>query len=151
MSRYRWSDIKKRFVRNKTFIFWVIFTFYIFYVFMCMLISRFFYFYQKDDLSHHKSATQTPIYSGESVPLYEAKNALDRNPTTCIRTENIGPNSPYKIVGGKWILVEFTESTASTSCLNYTLVMVVIFLLDSLKLISLHICKEVLVSTAHRP
>lgn len=56
----------------------------------------FFLLYYKDDLSHHKSAAQTPIYSGESVPLYQTSNAVDRNPTTCMRTDHIGPNSPYK-------------------------------------------------------
>ena len=51
-----------------------------------------------DDLSKNKVAEQ----STEAIPLitdpnrYVAGHAVDRNVTTCMRTKEIGPNSPYK-------------------------------------------------------
>lgn len=44
-----------------------------------------------DDLSYNKIATQSPIYQRNSE--YEANNALDRNITTCMRTQAIGLSS----------------------------------------------------------
>lgn len=46
-----------------------------------------------DDLSYHKVATQSPIYP---VGGYYASYAVDRNSTTCMRTYEIGRNSPDK-------------------------------------------------------
>lgn len=120
---------------------------------MFLFLGVFFLLYYKDDLSHHKSAAQTPIYSGESVPLYQTSNAVDRNPTTCMRTDHIGPTLHIKLFGGKWISVELTESTESTestSCLNYTLATVILFLLEYIQLIALHIYKEMFYSAPDR-
>lgn len=47
--------------------------------------------YFLDDLSYNKIATQLPIYQRNSK--YEANNALDRNMTTCMRTQAIGLSS----------------------------------------------------------
>nr|XP_022312232.1 multiple epidermal growth factor-like domains protein 10 isoform X3 [Crassostrea virginica] len=47
------------------------------------------------DLSYQKAATQLPLYSGLHE-LFKANNAVDRNITTCTRTDIIGPNSPDK-------------------------------------------------------
>lgn len=44
-----------------------------------------------DDLSYNKIATQSPIY--RRISEYEANNALDRNITTCMRTQAIGLSS----------------------------------------------------------
>lgn len=44
-----------------------------------------------DDLSYKKIATQLPIYQRNYK--YEANNALDRNMTTCMRTQAIGLSS----------------------------------------------------------
>lgn len=56
--------------------------------------------YFEDDLSNNKFATQSPIYPG-SPKLYGAHNAVDRNTLTCMRTEQIGRNSPYKTMRWK--------------------------------------------------
>ena len=45
-----------------------------------------------DDLSIGKSAFQSTTYP-YYTDVFDAKNALDRNVTTCMRTEQIGPNS----------------------------------------------------------
>nr|XP_022311255.1 uncharacterized protein LOC111116549 [Crassostrea virginica] len=47
------------------------------------------------DISYQKAATQIPLYHGW-YDLYQASNAVDRNITTCTRTEPIGPTSPDK-------------------------------------------------------
>ena len=52
----------------------------------------------KDDLSHNKDATQSHTVSGTT---YGAENAVDGKTATCMRTEAIGPNSPYKTVWWK--------------------------------------------------
>lgn len=44
-----------------------------------------------DDLSYNNIATQSPIY--RRISEYEANNALDRNITTCMRTQAIGLSS----------------------------------------------------------
>lgn len=44
-----------------------------------------------NDLSYNKIATQSPIY--RRISEYEANNALDRNITTCMRTQAIGLSS----------------------------------------------------------
>lgn len=51
-----------------------------------------------DDLSFQALASQSPMFpsSSSSYPLYEASNAVDRNTATCMRTDDIGPNTPYK-------------------------------------------------------
>ena len=58
-----------------------------------------------DDLSDQKPATQSTTYPG-SHDNYKAGNAVDRNTATCMRTEIIGPNSPYKTV---WWKVDLGE------------------------------------------
>ena len=52
----------------------------------------------KDDLSHNKNASQSHTASGTG---YGAENAVDGNTATCMRTEQIGPNSPDKTVWWK--------------------------------------------------
>lgn len=54
----------------------------------------------KDDLSYHKTATQSITYTG-SEALYGAGNAVDRNTLTCMRTINIRTSSPEKTVWWK--------------------------------------------------
>lgn len=50
-----------------------------------------------NDLSFQGFASQEPVYPGQGpYHWYEAKNAIDRNTTTCMRTDAIGPNTPYK-------------------------------------------------------
>ena len=51
-----------------------------------------------DNLSYKKNALQSNIYPGTS---YYAKNAVDKNITTCMRTQSIGQNSPEKTVWWK--------------------------------------------------
>ena len=53
-----------------------------------------------DDLSKGRVATQSTsfAYSTSNIYLYKASNAVDRNITTCMRTEGIGGNSPEKTV-----------------------------------------------------
>lgn len=54
----------------------------------------------EDDLSYHKTATQSMTYDG-SETLYRAGNAVDRNTLTCMRTTEIGKNSVDKSVWWK--------------------------------------------------
>lgn len=54
----------------------------------------------KDDLSYHKTATQSITYTS-SATLYGAGNAVDRNTLTCMRTKEIGTSSPVKTVWWK--------------------------------------------------
>lgn len=50
-----------------------------------------------DDLSFQAVASQWPAYpSSTSSALYEASNAVDRNTATCMRTNDIGLQSPQK-------------------------------------------------------
>lgn len=56
-----------------------------------------------DDLSYNKSAIQSHTYQGL---LYNATNAVDKNPATCMRTLDIGNNSYYKTV---WWRVDLGE------------------------------------------
>lgn len=49
------------------------------------------YLFAYDDLSYNKIATQSPIF--RRISEYEANNALDRNITTCMRTQAIGLSS----------------------------------------------------------
>ena len=58
------------------------------------------FYMDTDDLSRQKTATQSPTIPG-SNDLYKASNAVDRDITTCMRTEQIGPTSPYKTVWWK--------------------------------------------------
>lgn len=51
-----------------------------------------------DILSYKKNALQSSIYPGTS---YYAKNAVDKNITTCMRTQSIGLNSLDKTVWWK--------------------------------------------------
>ena len=53
-----------------------------------------------DDLSKNKVATQSLTFLGPT-DAYKAGNAVDRDITTCMRTEYIGENSPEKIVWWK--------------------------------------------------
>lgn len=55
--------------------------------------SRF--FFSIDDLSYEQYATQLHTSIGN---LYDASNAVDRNPSTCTRTLPIGHNNPNKTV-----------------------------------------------------
>ena len=55
-------------------------------------------FVYKDDLSYKKDASQSHTVLG---PGYGAENVVDGNTATCMRTEAIGPNSPYKTVWWK--------------------------------------------------
>lgn len=57
----------------------------------------FFISFWKDDLSYHKTATQSITYTGGET-LYGAGNAVDRNTLTCMRTREIGTRSPDKTV-----------------------------------------------------
>lgn len=54
-----------------------------------------------DDLSFQAVASQSPIFHSVHYNLYEANNALDRNTDTCMRTDDIGINSPQKTVWWK--------------------------------------------------
>lgn len=50
-----------------------------------------------DDLSFQAFASQSPAYpSSSSYNLYKASNAVDRNTATCMRTDQIGVQSPHK-------------------------------------------------------
>lgn len=50
-----------------------------------------------DDLSFQAFASQWPAYTySTSYNLYKASNAVDRNTTTCMRTNDIGPQSLHK-------------------------------------------------------
>lgn len=62
------------------------------------------YFHYKDDLSYGKSSTQSHTFPG-SKDLYGAKNAVDENTNTCMRTETIGTGTqiPKKTV---WWIVD---------------------------------------------
>nr|XP_022305535.1 receptor-type tyrosine-protein phosphatase alpha-like isoform X2 [Crassostrea virginica] len=51
-----------------------------------------------DDLSHNKDASQSHTFTG---PGYGAENAVDGNTATCMRTDAIGPRSPYKTMWWK--------------------------------------------------
>lgn len=48
--------------------------------------------FPSDDLSYNKSTTQSHIYPGQD---YAARYAVDRNTASCMRTNDIGGNSPY--------------------------------------------------------
>lgn len=52
--------------------------------------------------------------------MYSARNAVDRNPSTCMRTNNVGPNSPDKTVWWKVDLGEMSEFTVLPFCLGPT-------------------------------
>lgn len=52
-----------------------------------------------DDLSYRKDASQSSTWVGGSS--YFAINAVDGNPLTCMRTLDIGTNSPQKSVWWK--------------------------------------------------
>nr|XP_022312350.1 multiple epidermal growth factor-like domains protein 6 isoform X2 [Crassostrea virginica] len=54
-----------------------------------------------DDLSFKKNATQSTVQVSKDKDLYKADNALDKDITTCMRTEPIGTNSPDKTVWWK--------------------------------------------------
>lgn len=53
-----------------------------------------------DNLSYNKVATQSHSYADSG---YEASNAVDGNPATCMRTLEIGHTSPQKTV---WWMVD---------------------------------------------
>ena len=53
-----------------------------------------------DDLSKNKRATQSKTYLSPTN-AYIAENVVDRDVTTCMRTEPIGVNSPDKTVWWK--------------------------------------------------
>ena len=56
----------------------------------------------KDDLSYKKNTSQSHTFpESGSGPGNGAENAVDRNTATCMRTSQIGPNSPYKTVWWK--------------------------------------------------
>lgn len=58
-----------------------------------MRFNTFMHHHFTDDLSFKKVASQSPTYIGLN---YDASNAIDRNTSTCMRTNTIGPNSPDK-------------------------------------------------------
>lgn len=59
-------------------------------------------FLYKDDISRNKTASQSHTYVGPvGTKLYDASNAVDGNPATCMRTKPIGTNSPDKMVWWK--------------------------------------------------
>lgn len=72
-----------------------------------------FSFFQ-DDLSYHKTATQSVTYAGAET-LYGAGNAVDRNSLVTLLTRQCG---------GGWIWVVCTAFTALTLSLKITTVMV---------------------------
>lgn len=52
-----------------------------------------------DDLSFQAVASQLPLFPSQSAyNLYRPSNALDRHATTCMRTDDIGINTPYQTV-----------------------------------------------------
>lgn len=53
-----------------------------------------------DDISFKAVTSQSPIFHGPSN-LYEPNNAIDRNATTCMRTNEIGPGTPNKVTWWK--------------------------------------------------
>uniref|UniRef100_A0A8W8NV84 Scavenger receptor class F member 2 n=1 Tax=Magallana gigas TaxID=29159 RepID=A0A8W8NV84_MAGGI len=53
-----------------------------------------------DDLSYNKVSTQSHTYSGTYM-YYSAMDAVDRNIATCMRTKDIGVNSPDRTVWWK--------------------------------------------------
>ena len=55
-------------------------------------------FVYQDDLSYNKNASQSHTFPGTG---YGAENAVDGNTATCMRTEAIGQNNPYKTVWWK--------------------------------------------------
>lgn len=55
-------------------------------------------YHSKEDISYKKVATQS--HASTSVNT-EAKNAVDGNKATCMRTGDIGPNSKHKTVWWK--------------------------------------------------
>lgn len=59
-----------------------------------------------DDLSANKTATQSTTYVDVNNVLYKASNAVDRDIESCMRTKEIGPNSPYQTV---WWMVDLGE------------------------------------------
>nr|XP_022305773.1 multiple epidermal growth factor-like domains protein 10 [Crassostrea virginica] len=59
------------------------------------LLTGFFLAFGYDDLSKNKVATQSTTYPSS---IYTADNAVDRDITTCMRTELIGVTSPYQRV-----------------------------------------------------
>lgn len=57
-----------------------------------------------DDLSFKAVASQSPLLPfHSSYYSYEARNAVDRNTTTCMRTDDIGTHAIY---GFKWWKVD---------------------------------------------
>lgn len=51
-----------------------------------------------DDLSFQAFASQSPVFPTPSSlsHLYKASQAVDRNTTTCMRTDQIGIQSPHR-------------------------------------------------------
>lgn len=72
-----------------------------------------------DDLSYNQPATQSYTYTRVGN-IYAAGNAVDRNSTTCMRTQPIGLNSPEKSVWWKVDLGGCIIFTASTCYLRTT-------------------------------
>ena len=72
------------------------------YLSLYMYIYRWLYIYT-DDLSKDKVATQSTTYphGGNDPNTYVARNAVDRDITTCMRANQIGIHSPYKTVWWK--------------------------------------------------
>lgn len=59
-------------------------------------------FLYKDDISRNKIATQLHTYADTvATKRYDASNAVDGNPATCMRTTPIGTNSPDKTMWWK--------------------------------------------------
>lgn len=55
-------------------------------------------YFVTDDLSYNKVASQSSTVTGN---YNDAKNAVDRNVTTCMKTNDIGGSSPRKTVWWK--------------------------------------------------
>lgn len=60
------------------------------------MIPIFYPVHSTDDLSYNKVAFQKPIFPGQVTAPYAAINAVDKDITTCMRTAEIGKNSPKK-------------------------------------------------------
>lgn len=53
-----------------------------------------------DDISFKAVASQSPVFPGPTK-MYEPNNAIDRNPATCMRTNEIGPETENKVTWWK--------------------------------------------------
>lgn len=67
-------------------------------------VNKFFFSFPKDDISYNKIANQSKTYyvgTTGTNHMYIARNAVDRNTSTCMRTIVIGQGSPDNTVWWK--------------------------------------------------